>query len=159
MAADTRWRRASRWHADRLLDLKNFLEERAREALGDAEPVPELAIDGALTAAAATLELAALVERIGPFGTGNPEPRFVLPQMRVLRADVVGGAHVRLILADGAGAGRIKAIAFRAVDGPLAPALLQSGGAAFHVAGHLRADRWQGREDVQLLLDDAAPAT
>ncbi len=145
--------------SDRLLDLKNFLEERAREALGDAEPVPELAIDGALTAAAATLELAALVERIGPFGTGNPEPRFVLPQMRVLRADVVGGAHVRLILADGAGAGRIKAIAFRAVDGPLAPALLQSGGAAFHVAGHLRADRWQGREDVQLLLDDAAPAT
>jgi single-stranded-DNA-specific exonuclease len=96
--------------------------------------------------------------KLGPFGTGNPEPRFVLPHMRVLRADVVGDAHLRLILADGAGAGRLKAIAFRAVDGPLAPALLQSGRAAFHVAGHLRADRWQGREDVQLLLDDAAPA-
>ncbi len=144
--------------AARLIALRTFLEERAREALGDAEPVPELAIDGAVTAAAATPELAALVERIGPFGTGNPEPRFVLPQMRVLRADVVGGAHLRLILADGAGAGRAKAIAFRAVDGPLAPALLQSGGAAYHVAGHLRADRWQGRDDVQLVLDDAAPA-
>ena len=144
--------------AERLLDLKTFLEERAREALGDGEPVPELVIDGALSAAAATSELAALVERIGPFGTGNPEPRFVLPQMRVLRADVVGGAHVRLILADGAGAGRIKAIAFRAVDGPLAPALLQNAGAGFHVVGHLRHDRWQGREEVQLLVDDVAPA-
>jgi single-stranded-DNA-specific exonuclease len=144
--------------ADRLLDLKNFLEARAREALGDSEPMPELAIDGAVTAAAATADFAALVERIGPFGTGNPEPRFVLPQMRALRADVVGGAHLRLILADGAGSGRIKAIAFRAVDGPLAPALLQSGGASFHVAGHLRADHWQGRDEVQLLLDDAAPA-
>jgi single-stranded-DNA-specific exonuclease len=120
--------------------------------------MPELAIDGAVTAAAATADFAALVERIGPFGTGNPEPRFVLPQMRALRADVVGGAHLRLILADGAGSGRIKAIAFRAVDGPLAPALLQSGGASFHVAGHLRADHWQGRDEVQLLLDDAAPA-
>jgi single-stranded-DNA-specific exonuclease len=144
--------------ADRLLDLKNFLEARAREALGDSEPMPELAIDGAVTAAAATADFAALVERIGPFGTGNPEPRFVLPQMRALRADVVGGAHLRLILADGAGSGRIKAIAFRAVDGPLAPALLQSAGASFHVAGHLRADHWQGRDEVQLLLDDAAPA-
>ncbi len=144
--------------AARLGELRNFLEARAREALGDGEPVPELTIDGAVTAAAATPDLAALIERIGPFGTGNPEPRFVLPQMRVLRADVVGGAHLRLILADGAGAGRIKAIAFRAIDGPLAPALLQSGGAAFHVAGHVRADRWQGREDVQLLVDDAAPA-
>ena len=141
-----------------LVELKTFLEDRAREALGDDEPVPELTIDGAVTAAAATPELTSLIERIGPFGTGNPEPRFVLPQMRVLRAEIVGSAHLRLILADGAGAGRVKAIAFRAVDGPLAPALLQSGGAAFHMAGHLRADRWQGRDDVQLLLDDAAPA-
>jgi single-stranded-DNA-specific exonuclease len=144
--------------ADRLLELSDFLEARALEALGADEPAAELAIDGALTGAAATPGLAELIERIGPYGTGNPEPRFVMPQMRVLRADVVGGAHVRLILADGAGSGRVKAIAFRAVDGPLAPALLDSGGRAYHVAGHLRADRWQGREGVQLLVDDAAPA-
>ncbi|HXQ50176.1 MAG TPA: single-stranded-DNA-specific exonuclease RecJ [Stellaceae bacterium] len=145
--------------ADRLLELRDFLEARAFEALGAEAPMPELSIDGALTAAAATAGLAELVERIGPYGTGNPEPRFVLPQLRVLRADVVGGAHLRLILADGAGAGRVKAIAFRSVDGPLAPALLNSGGRAFHVAGHLRADRWQRREGVQLLVDDAALAT
>jgi len=27
-----------------------------------------------------------------------------------------------------------------------------------HLAGHLRADHWQGRDDVQLLIDDAAVA-
>jgi single-stranded-DNA-specific exonuclease len=142
----------------KLAALREFLEARAEEALGTSEPVPELAIDGALTAAAATPDLCDLVARIGPFGTGNPEPRFVLPQLRVLRADVVGTAHLRVIFADGAGAGRLKAIAFRALEGPLAPALLNSGGLAFHVAGHLRADRWQGREGVQLFLDDAAHA-
>jgi hypothetical protein len=26
-----------------------------------------------------------------------------------------------------------------------------------HIAGHLRPDTWQGRNDVQLLIDDAAP--
>ena len=143
---------------DRLGALKAFLEDRAREALGDGEVVPELGVDGALSAAAASPAFAEMIERVGPFGTGNAEPRFVFPHLRVLRAEIVGSAHLRLILADAAGAGRIKAIAFRAVDGPLAPAFLNDKGRTFHVAGHLRADRWQGREDVQLLLDDAAIA-
>ena len=144
--------------ADQLLALRDFLEARVVATLGEEEPVAELSIDGAVSAAAATPEFVDVLERIGPFGTGNSEPRFLLPQMRVLRADVVGSAHLRLILADGAGAGRMKAIAFRALDGALAPALLNSSGRAFHIAGHLRADRWQGKEGVQLLIDDAAPA-
>ena len=144
--------------ADKLLALRDFLEAKVIEALGAGDPVPELGIDGALTAAAATPDLAALLERIGPFGTGNAEPRFAFPGLRILRADVVGGVHVRLVLGDGAGAGRLKAMAFRALDGALGPALLSHAGAAFHIAGHLRADRWQGREGVQLFVDDAARA-
>src|SRR6185437_3896812 len=62
--------------ADRLLELRDFLEARVVETLGEGEPVAELSIDGAMSAAAATTDFAALVERIGPFGTGNPEPRF-----------------------------------------------------------------------------------
>jgi len=27
-----------------------------------------------------------------------------------------------------------------------------------HIAGQIRIDRWQGRENVQVLIDDAAPA-
>jgi len=145
--------------SDQLAALRDFIEGRAEAALGVGEPVAELAIDGALTAAAATPALVETVERIGPFGTGNSEPRFALPQLRVVRADTVGGAHVRCVLADGAGPARLKAIAFRALDGALGPALLASGGGTFHVAGHLRADRWQGRDGVQLVIDDAAPAT
>mgnify|MGYP003344938185 CR=1 FL=1 len=37
-------------------------------------------------------------------------------------------------------------------------ALLEAGGLPIHVAGKLRADNWMGRDDVQLLVDDAAPA-
>jgi single-stranded-DNA-specific exonuclease len=143
---------------DRLLALRDFLVGRATEVLGDSEPVPELGIDGALTAAAATPDLAALLDRLGPFGTANAEPRFVLPNLRILRADVVGGQHVRCILGDGAGTSRLKAIAFRSLDGELGPALLNGQGRGLHVAGHLRADRWQGRNEVQLFIDDAAPS-
>ncbi len=146
-----------------LAALRDFLAARAAAALGEAEPVPELSIDGALAAGAATPELAALIEQIGPFGTGNAEPRFVLPNLRVVRADIVGTEHVRCVLGDGAGKARLKGIAFRALGetrgSALGQALLNARGQGFHLAGHLRADRWQGRNGVQLLIDDAAPAS
>ena len=37
-------------------------------------------------------------------------------------------------------------------------ALLGAGGRKLHIAGTLRTDTWQGREDVQLHIDDVAPA-
>ena len=138
--------------------LRDFLSARVKDALGDAEPVPELGIDGALSAHAATPELAAILEKLAPFGTGNSEPRFALPNLRVLRADVAGESHLRLILGDGAGNARLKAIAFRALENGIGPALLKAQGQGFHFAGHLRANNWQGREEVQLVVDDAAPA-
>lgn len=148
--------------AAKLEALRAFLVARTAELLGESEPVPELAIDGALAAGAATPDLAALIDRVGPFGTGNAEPRFVFPNLRVVRADIVGQEHVRCILADGAGTARLKGIAFRVLsqerDDGLGKALLNARGAGFHVAGHLRADNWQGRNGVQLLIDDAALA-
>src|SRR3546814_3881507 len=101
-------------------------------------------------------------ERCGPFGVGSGQPRLALPAVRVAKAPVVGDNHVRCFLGDSAGgdaeAGSIKAIAFRALESPLGPALLQTAGLPLHVAGRLQLDRWTGREGVQFTLEDAAPA-
>ena len=133
----------------RLGALRDFLAERAGTVLGSELLVPELRIDGMLAPGAATPGLLDLVERLGPFGTGNAEPRFALANLRVVKADVAAGQHVRCVLADGAGKARVKAVAFRSLESELGPALLNGQGRAFHVAGHLRPDNWQGREDVQ----------
>jgi single-stranded-DNA-specific exonuclease len=138
--------------------LRDFLAARVEDAIGAERLLPELALDGAVAAGAATPELVATLERLAPFGAGNAEPRFALPDLRIARADIVGGAHVRAILMDAAGNARLKAIAFRCLETPLGKALLESGGAAYHVAGTLRADHWNGETRVQLCLDDAAPA-
>jgi single-stranded-DNA-specific exonuclease len=144
--------------ARQLEGLRDFLRERAQAALGDSILAPELAIDGVLAAGAATPDLVALLERLAPFGTGNAEPRFAFPNLRVLRAEIVGGQHLRCILGDGGGSARLKAIAFRCLEGELGAALLHGQGRNFHLAGHLRADRWQERDGVQLMIEDAAPA-
>jgi single-stranded-DNA-specific exonuclease len=137
--------------------LREFLEARVAEHVGGGALVPELGLDGALQPGAATIELMAMLERLAPFGSGNAEPRFALPAVRVVKADPVGENHLRCILAGG-GNGRLKGIAFRVRDSELGRALAQTGGPALHLAGHLRADRWQGRDDVQFVIEDAAPA-
>lgn len=138
----------------RLEELHAFLAERIDEQIGDAGLVATLGIDGVLAPVAADLRLIGLLEKIGPFGTGNPTPRFVVQSVRIVRADVVGNGHVRCIFS-GTDGGRLKGIAFRTADSELGNALLASGGRSMHIAGTLRRDSWNGREDVQMFIDDA----
>ena len=98
-----------------------------------------------------------MIERAGPFGAGNALPRFVLASVRVDFAKTVGEGHVRCTLV-GAQRGRIEAIAFRAGQSALGPALLDPSRPVLHVAGALRIDRYNGRESVRLQIDDAARA-
>ncbi len=143
--------------AARAAALGEFLAGRLHLAAGPDGLKPEMGFDGVLQPGAASPELVALLEQVGPFGSGNAEPRFALPAVRILRADRVGTDHVRCILG-GPGDARLKAIAFRACGQPLGDLLMAFGGPALHLAGHLRADRWQGKVGVQFVIEDAAPA-
>ncbi len=141
--------------AECLGELKEFLADRVVAQM--TAPNSGLAFDGALSLGAATPDLIATLGRLGPFGVGNPEPRFAFPAVRVAKADIVGEKHVRCFLADQRG-GRLAGIAFRAVGSPLGAALLDRAGAALHLGGRLRADEWRGELRVQLQIEDAAAA-
>jgi len=143
--------------AAQLGDLGDFLDRRLAKQIAAAGYKPSLGMDGALQPRAVTAALLRDLERIAPFGVGNPEPRFALTAVRILRPKVVGDGHLRCILS-GADGGSLKAIAFRAFDGALGPALARAGSLPHHVAGKLRADTWTGPDAVQLIIDDAAPA-
>lgn len=139
---------------DKLEGLAEFLEARLAEDVLTASESKALRLDGALSARGANRALYDLLEQAGPYGAGNPEPRFALPAMRIAHVDLVGGAHVRCTLAGEDGA-RLKAIAFRAAETPLGQALLDRGTGSIHVAGRLKADDWRGRHDVQFNIEDA----
>ncbi|MFL5063233.1 MAG: single-stranded-DNA-specific exonuclease RecJ [Xanthobacteraceae bacterium] len=141
---------------DRLAPFRAFLEETLGAAVEAARRDDVLKIDGAVTAAAATAELIAMVARAGPFGAGNAEPMFALPAHTIVYAEEAG-AHVRARLKAGDGA-VISAIAFRATGQKLGRALIEGRGQSVHAAGTLCIDRWQGIERVQLRLCDLAPA-
>lgn len=133
-----------------------FLEERFAKIIAENDIRPTITVDGALHAHGATLDLIDALEKLGPFGAGNAEPRFAFVDCRAVKADVVGADHVRCILTGANGKGRLKAIAFRCLDNDMGQTLIKHGGRPLHVLGHLRRDTWQGRDGVQLIIDDVA---
>jgi single-stranded-DNA-specific exonuclease len=140
---------------NKLAEFRAFLEERVARHIASSGFVPSVTVDGVLNAGGATLELIADVQKLGPFGSGNAEPRFAFAGLRVSKSDVVGKDHVRCYLNDAGGA-RLTAIAFRAADSEMGKALLDRSGVPLNLVGRLRENIWQGRSSVQLLIDDAS---
>jgi single-stranded-DNA-specific exonuclease len=135
--------------------LRGFLADALAGSAGAIRAAAGLAIDGALTPAAVSEDLMALIERAGPYGQGNPQPCFAFPAHRVKFAKVVGDAHVRCVLEASDGS-RLDAVAFRAANDALGSALLSSAGMPLHIAGHLRYDARGGRARRELAIADAA---
>jgi len=96
--------------------------------------------------------------RLAPFGAGNDEPTIVLPNVRVAKVDRLGNDGNTLRAMVEGGGTRVKALMFRAGDGPVAQALLDPAGGMLHLAGHLRAESWNGRESASFFVSDAARA-
>ena len=133
------------------------LVSRLRAKTNAAREAAGLELDGALSASSLNEDLVALIERAGPYGQGNPQPRFVFPAHRVKFAKTVGDAHVRVVIEGSDGGARIDGVAFRAAGQPIGDLLLSSaGGMPIHIAGTVKRDTWQGREKIELMIDDAA---
>ncbi|GBQ10255.1 single-stranded-DNA-specific exonuclease RecJ [Komagataeibacter rhaeticus] len=139
--------------------LQEFLNHHLATA-ADLPDAVDLTIDAVVNVAAATVELAADMDRLAPFGTGNDEPLIALPRVRVAYAERIGseGNTLRLTL-EGEGRGpRLKALVFRANESPLATVLEDRDGPPLHLAGWLRAESWKGRTSATFFIRDVAIA-
>ena len=140
---------------DALSALRAFLETHLAVHLQHASRATVLDYDDVVPLSAAQPAFLDEIEKVGPFGMGNPEPRFVLAGVRVAKADIVGTNHVRCFLQDARGA-RLAAIAFRSLDSALGTLLLRGDGAPIDLVGRLKRDSYRGAVRVQFHIEDAA---
>jgi len=136
--------------------MERLSELLAKQGAGLGGPA-DLRLDGVMMPGGASVELIRRIEDAGPFGAGAPAPRFAFPDVAISFAKRVGESHLKLGFGDGLGA-RLDAICFGAFDGPLGAELAGHSGRRFHLAGRLEVNDWNGRQSVQLKLEDAAPA-
>jgi single-stranded-DNA-specific exonuclease len=116
--------------------------------------IRKLEIDAELDFDGISEDLLNQLERLMPFGSGNPEPIFMAQDVTVLSAKWVGGNHRQMLLRQGGGSGSrsLRAIEFHGDPGSAHPLRFQ------RLAYRLRWNRWNSSRTIQILVEDGAPA-
>lgn len=136
--------------------LADWLDARLAREISGARASQSLLLDLSLSPGGLTPDLVETLDRAGPFGVGWPGPRVAVGPVRLVKCDMVGTDHVRMIAA-GADGRSFKAIAFRAAQTGLGQALLHGAkGRQFWLAGRARIDDWGSRPAAELHVEDAA---
>jgi len=145
---------------DRVEELHDFLKSHIAKQMENTDTNVETSIDAVLTCGGVNTDLVELLQnKVGPFGQEQPEPVFMLGNIRIHKANIVGAAHISVMFSDWEGGARVKAIAFRSVDTPLGDALLNGSGKALNIIGQLKINEWQGRKSAQMHIIDASYAS
>ena len=141
---------------DQLEALADWLNTKLERDVADASASQALLLDLALAPRGLMPELVATMDGAGPFGMGWPGPRVVIGPLRIVKADIVGTQHLRLIVR-GEDGSSFKAIAFRAVDSAMGQSLLMHArDRRVWLAGRAKLDDWASRPAAELHVEDAA---
>ena len=142
--------------ADQVDELADWLDSMLEGQVARASAERSMALDLAVAPGGLTPELVHALEEAGPYGVGWPGPRVAVGPVRLVKCDIVGTDHVRLIAA-GEDGKSFKGIAFRAAESDMGQALLHgSRGRRLWLAGRVKIDDWGNRPQAELHLEDAA---
>ena len=134
---------------------RDFLEHAA-EAIGPEQLVQTESIDALVGVGrdGIGMDLAEQLERLGPFGKGNPDPKLVVPSARLREIRPLGqtGKHSRFELESGAG--KASGVAF-GMNGELER--LAGGEGALDMSVRLEVDRWNGAVAPRVILRELYP--
>lgn len=136
--------------------LAEFLQNRLERDVTRAMASQSMQLDLSIAPGGLVPGLVETLEQAGPYGVGWPGPRLAVGPLRIVKADIVGKDHLRVIAA-GEDGRSFKAIAFRAAESEMAQTLLhRSSGRKFYFAGRAKIDDWGARPQAELHLEDAA---
>ncbi len=142
--------------ADRVGDLTDWLHALLEAQVARASASLSMTLDLAVAPGGLTPDLVNSLEGAGPYGVGWPGPRIAVGPVRLVKCDVVGSDHLRLIAAGDDGRS-FKGIAFRAAESAMGQALLHGAqGRKLWLAGRVKIDDWGNRPQAELHLEDAA---
>ena len=140
-------------NVDKIEKLKEFMINRFTKEIQNTPKIKSLFIDSKIAASALNLEFFNKVDSLSPFGSGNPEPKFIIEDLKSVNSKVVGEKHIKTILLGPEGTS-IKAIAFNAKDNELGAYLLKKNKNTFNIAGKLSLNEWRGQKNVEFIIDD-----
>lgn len=141
-------------HPDNLEAFTSFMNTRIRES-EYAQTGVILKADAEVTAGLLQVEIVEELERLGPFGMGNPTPKVVLKGVRVCEVRILKDKHLKMRLQDPSGKGpRLDAPLWNSVGTPFGAQIQDIDGKIVDVFCAMEINEWNGRRSVQLKVED-----
>ena len=141
---------------DQIIPLRKFFQEKLNDDVIKARENIVTVIDSEITIAGANYSLFCALEKLSPFGVGNPSPALGLRNVKVNFFKLIGDNHIKLRLTDHTGA-FLNAVCFRCMDTELGKILAQKE-YPIDIIGSLKKDTYHTGDNVQFIVDDASMA-
>ena len=132
---------------------KEFVIRKFKNINEDLINEKPLLLDSVISPTAINIDFYNKIESLAPFGSGNPEPKFIIENLKTINGKIVGEKHIKSILI-GMDGSSIKTIAFNATENDLGAYLLKKNNKPFNIAGKLSLNEWRGQSNVEFIIDD-----
>ena len=140
---------------ERINEFKDFLIKRFNKINLESLKLNDFYLDATISPSALNEEFYNEISLLSPFGPGNLEPTFVIEDLKIINASVVGDKHIRTIM-NGKNGEIVKAIAFNSKGGILEGYLSNSNKKKLNIAGKLSRNVWRGKKNIEFIIQDIA---
>ena len=138
---------------DNINEFKNFLIKKFKSININLESKKNIFYDTEISPSAINIDFYEKINVLSPFGSGNPEPKFVIKNVRPLNSKIVGEKHIKSVF-EGSDSSVFKTITFNCVDNELGSYLLKKNIKNFNILGKLSLNEWRGQKNVEFIIDD-----
>ena len=135
--------------------VREFFNKKFAHIVSKSKEV--LKADGVISFFALKRSLFDVINKAAPFGTGNLEPQFIITDVVITSFVVVNDEHVNCMISSSNGKAKnmIKAVAFRSVGTRVGYVMMQKR-KSISIFGKIKTNFWNGRNEVQVIIDDIA---
>ena len=114
-----------------------------------------LYLDTLIAPSALNKEFLEDINLLGPFGSGNSEPKFAIEDIKVISSKIIQDKHISSILIGKDGT-VFKGFAWNGKNTPLEPYLVSKSNKFIKIAGKLRLNEWKGKSNVDFIIEDVS---
>jgi len=93
------------------------------------------------------------IEILSPFGTGNPEPKFLIENLELTKSFIVGSKHIKAIFKSKNNE-IVKTIAFNSTGTLLESYLTKNNKYLINIVGSMMANQWNGKKNIEFVIND-----
>ena len=139
--------------ASKIDEFKEFVFRRFKSININLEEKKNYYFDAEISPSAVNNDFFEKINILAPFGSGNPEPRFIIRGVKLVNSKIVGEKHIKIVLV-GSDSTTLKAISFNSVETELGSYLMKKNMKPFDIAGKLSLNEWRGQRNVEFIIDD-----